>query len=106
MFEALIKDPTILEITIVLVVLLAIAFWQNLKQFAAILGGIYFLYIIFIISSYENNLESQIIEENMFNGTLKISFLLFKSKSKSDCLKATFSWFKLPEKDKNIIAFL
>ena len=65
MFEALIKDPTILEITIVLVVLLAIAFWQNLKQFAAILGGIYFLYIIFIISSYENNLESQIIEENI-----------------------------------------
>ena len=66
MFEALIKDPTILEITIVLVVLLSIAFWQNLKQFAAILGGIYFIYIIFIISSYENNLESQIIEENIF----------------------------------------
>ena len=65
MFEALIKDPTILEITIVLVVLLAIAFWQNLKQFAAILGGIYFIYIIFIISSYENNLEPQIIEEKI-----------------------------------------
>ena len=36
----------------------------------------------------------------------KCSFLLFKSKSKSDCLKATFNWFKLPEKDKKIIALL
>ena len=65
MLEALINDQTIFEVTLVLVVLLSIAFWQNLKQFAAILGGIYFIYIIFIISFYEKNPEPQIVEENI-----------------------------------------
>ena len=65
MFEALINDQTIFEVTLVLVVLLSIAFWQNLKQFAAILGGIYFIYIIFIISFYKKIPEPQIVEENI-----------------------------------------
>ena len=40
MFEALINDPTIFEVTIVLILLVSIAIWQKIKQFAAILGGI------------------------------------------------------------------
>ena len=65
MIEALINDPTIFDITIVLLVLLSIAVWQKLKQFAAILGMIYFIYIIFIISSYENNSEPEIIKKSV-----------------------------------------
>ena len=65
MIEALINDPTIFDITIVLLVLLSIALWQKLKQFAAILGMIYFIYIIFIISSYENNSEPEIIKKSI-----------------------------------------
>jgi len=65
MIEALINDPTIFDITIVLLVLLSIALWQKLKQFAAILGMIYFIYIIFIISSYENNPEPEIIKKSI-----------------------------------------
>ena len=65
MIEALINDPTIFDITIVLLVLLSIALWQKLKQFAAILGMIYFIYIIFIISSYENNSEPEIIKKSV-----------------------------------------
>ena len=44
MFEALINDPTIFEVTIVLILLVSIAIWQKIKQFAAILGGIYLFY--------------------------------------------------------------
>ena len=65
MIEALINDPTIFDITIVLIVLLSIALWQKLKQFAAILGLIYFIYIIFIISSYENNLQPELIRKSI-----------------------------------------
>ena len=53
MFEALINDPTIFEVTIVLILLMSIAIWQKIKQFAAILGGIYLFYLLFIIFSYE-----------------------------------------------------
>ena len=53
MFEALINDPTIFEVTIVLILLVSIAIWQKIKQFAAILGGIYLFYLLFIIFSYE-----------------------------------------------------
>ena len=72
MFEAIIKDPTILEITLVLIVLVGIAFWQNLKYIAAILGGIYFMYLIFIMTSYSNDSVTVIVEEKVENKTINI----------------------------------
>ena len=72
MFEAIIKDPTILEITLVLIVLIGIAFWQNLKHIAAILGGIYFMYLIFIMTSYSNDSVTVIVEEKVENKTINI----------------------------------
>ena len=72
MFEAIIKDPTILEITLVLIVLVGIAFWQNLKYIAAILGGIYFMYLIFIMTSYSNDSMTVIVEEKFENKTINI----------------------------------
>ena len=67
MFEAIIKDPTIFEITLVLIVLAGIAFWQNLKKVAAILGGIYFMYLIFIMTSYSDDSVTLIVEEKVEN---------------------------------------
>jgi energy-coupling factor transporter transmembrane protein EcfT len=72
MFEAIIKDPTIFEITLVLIVLAGIAFWQNLKQVAAILGGIYFMYLIFIMTSYSNDSVTLIVEEKVENKKINI----------------------------------
>ena len=72
MFEAIIKDPTIFEITLVLIVLAGIAFWQNLKKVAAILGGIYFMYLIFIMTSYSNDSVTLIVEEKVENKKINI----------------------------------
>ena len=72
MFEAIIKDPTILEITLILIVLVGIAFWQNLKYIAAILGGIYFMYLIFIMTSYSKDSVTVIVEEKVDNKTINI----------------------------------
>ena len=72
MFEAIIKDPTILEITLVLIVLVGIAFWQNLKYIATILGGIYCMYLIFIMTSYSNDSMTVIVEEKFENKTINI----------------------------------
>ena len=72
MFEAIIEDPTILEVTLVLIVLVGIAFWQNLKHIAAILGGIYFIYLIIIMTSYSKDSVTVIVEEEVENKTISI----------------------------------
>ena len=72
MFEAIIKDPTILEVTLVLIVLVGIAFWQNLKHIAAILGGIYFMYLIFIMTSYSKDSVTVIVEKKVESKTINI----------------------------------
>ena len=72
MFEAIIKDPTILEVTLVLIVLVGIAFWQNLKHIVAILGGIYFIYLIIIMTSYSKDSVTVIVEEEVENKTISI----------------------------------
>jgi len=72
MFEAIIKDPTILQVTLVLIVLVGIAFWQNLKHIAAILGGIYFIYLIFIMTSYPKDSVTVIVEEKVDNKIINI----------------------------------
>ncbi len=63
MFDAIINDPTIFEVTIVVILLVCVAIWQKLKQFSAILGGIYLLYLFFIIFSYEPT-EKIIVKED------------------------------------------
>ena len=72
MFEAIIKDPTILEVTLVLIALVSIAYWQSLKHITAILGGIYFMYLIFIMTSYSNDSVTVIVEEKVKNKTINI----------------------------------
>ena len=49
MFDAIINDPTIFEVTIVVILLVCVAIWQKLKQFSAILGGIYLLYLFTLL---------------------------------------------------------
>ncbi len=49
MFNVFTEHPGLLEITIVLSLLVGIAIWQKLRQAALVMGGIYIVYIVYII---------------------------------------------------------
>ncbi len=49
MFEAIKTDPAIIEITIVLLILVAVALWQKLTRAALVMGIVYVLYLLFIV---------------------------------------------------------
>jgi len=48
MFEAIKNDPAIFEITIILLILVGVAIWQNLNRAAMVMGGVYIFYLLFI----------------------------------------------------------
>lgn len=52
MFESIFNNPGIIEITVVMMLLVAVALWQKLKQAAGAIGIIYVLYLIYIIFSF------------------------------------------------------
>jgi len=49
MVEAFILDTGFIQITIIFIILVIIAFWQKLKQFAAIMCVVYVVYLVFLL---------------------------------------------------------
>ena len=65
MFDTFILDIAFIQTTFVFIILVAIALWQKLKQFAAIMSGVYIIYLVFSIfdSNKENMTEIDIVEK-------------------------------------------
>ena len=49
MVEAFFLDTGFIQITIIFIILVIIAFWQKLKQFAAIMCVVYVVYLVFLL---------------------------------------------------------
>ena len=49
MYDTLYNDPALLEITIVLLILVAIAIWQKLYRTASVMCIVFVFYLLFII---------------------------------------------------------
>ena len=56
MFDTFILDIAFIQTTFVFIILVAIALWQKLKQFAAIMCGVYIIYLVFSI--FDSNKEN------------------------------------------------
>ena len=54
MYESLYNDPALFEITIVLLILVAIAIWQKLYRTASVMCAVFIFYLIFIILTSES----------------------------------------------------
>ena len=54
MYESLYNDPALFEITIVLLILFAIAIWQKLYRTASVMCAVFIFYLIFIILTSES----------------------------------------------------
>ena len=67
MFESILNNPGIFEITIIMIVLIVVALWQKLKQAAAAIGGIYIIYLFFIVwaSDSSNEIKSENIQKEL-----------------------------------------
>ena len=70
MFNVFTEHPGLLEITIVLSLLVGIAIWQKLHQAALVMGGVYIVYILYIIilpkdapTIPSSNLDSSVEQE-------------------------------------------
>ena len=57
MHESLSNDPALFEITIVLLILVAIAIWQKLYRTASVMCIVFIFYLIFIILTSESVYE-------------------------------------------------
>ena len=57
MYESLSNDPALFEITIVLLILVAIAIWQKLYRTASVMCIVFIFYLIFIILTSESVYE-------------------------------------------------
>ena len=58
MFDELQQNQALLEITIIFIVLVGIAIWQQLKLASVIMSGIYFSYLFFyIFNPIDQNIE-------------------------------------------------
>ena len=57
MHESLSNDPALFEITIVLLILVAIAIWQKLYRAASVMCIVFIFYLIFIILTSESVYE-------------------------------------------------
>ena len=72
MFDLITHNPGLMAITIVLLILVSIAIWQKLHQAALAMGGVYIVYILYIIILPEDspaiqssNLDSSVEQENI-----------------------------------------
>ncbi len=70
MFDLITHNPGLMAITIVLLILVSIAIWQKLYQAALVMGGVYIVYILYIIISPKDaptipstNLDSSVEQE-------------------------------------------
>ena len=60
MVEAFILDTGFIQITIIFIILVIIAFWQKLKQFAAIMCVVYVVYLVFLLFDFNKDDLSKI----------------------------------------------
>jgi hypothetical protein len=70
MFDIITYNPGLIAITIVLLILVSIAIWQKLYQAALVMGGVYIVYILYIIilpkddpAITSSNLDSSVEQE-------------------------------------------
>lgn len=70
MFDLITHNPGLMAITIVLLILVSIAIWQKLHQAALVMGGVYIVYILYIIilpkdapTKPSTNLDSSVEQE-------------------------------------------
>ena len=70
MFDLITHNPGLMAITIVLLILVSIAIWQKLHQAALVMGGVYIVYILYIIilpkddpALPSSNLDSSVEQE-------------------------------------------
>ncbi len=71
MIDAIIQDPSLIQITVVLILLIAVAIWRQLHKAALVMVGVYLLYIVFIIVSGTPALDKP-IEKNQFSSSEKL----------------------------------
>jgi hypothetical protein len=64
MFDTFIFDTAFFQTTFVFVLLVTITIWQKLKQFAAIMCGLYIIYLIFLIYD-STNIDNSILTNNI-----------------------------------------
>lgn len=72
MIDVIIQDPSLIQITIVLILLIAVAIWRQLHKAALVMVGVYLLYIVFIIVSATPALDKP-IEKNQFSSSEKLT---------------------------------
>ena len=72
MIDAIIQDPSLIQITIVLILLITVAIWRQLHKAALVMVGVYLLYIVFIIVSTTPALDKP-IEKNQFSSSEKLT---------------------------------
>lgn len=60
MVEAFFLDTGFIQITIIFIILVIIAFWQKLKQFAAIMSVVYVVYLVFLLFDFNKDDLSKI----------------------------------------------
>ena len=60
MVEAFFLDTGFIQITIIFIILVIIAFWQKLKQFAAIMCVVYVVYLVFLLFDFNKDDLSKI----------------------------------------------
>ena len=60
MVEAFFLDTGFIQITIIFIILVIIAFWQKLKQFAAIMCVVYVVYLVFLLFDFNQDDLSKI----------------------------------------------
>ena len=64
MYDILYNDPALFEITIVLLILVAIAIWQKLYRTASVMCAVFIFYLIFVILTSESVQEIVKTETN------------------------------------------
>lgn len=62
MFDAFFFDTVFIQTTFVFVLMVAIALWQKLKQFAGIMCGMYIIFLVFSIFDSNDNNNPQIVK--------------------------------------------
>ena len=72
MIDAIIQDPSLIQITVMFILLIAVAIWRQLHKAALVMVGIYLLYIVFIIVAATPALDNP-IEKNQFSSSEKLT---------------------------------
>ena len=87
MIDTLQQDPSIIQITIVMISLIAVAIWRKLYKAATTMAGIYVIYILFIIISVPTPKEIPTEESQSTNAQLPAQ----NSKKSMDIEEENFS---------------